>query len=183
MSLESEVRSFDDWMDALGNVQRRLLALPLTYEEQTDVLVVGGGASIGDAPGPHVQMEHVHLPQLDAYGLNEWDRASGGSCGARRSVTSSRCSSCFGTTRRTSRQGCFDVRPALTGDFFGTVPLRGATHPGHRAGTRSERAERATGVETRRSTSPAELPLVPISLGGWRRRPARHRSPHRIASG
>lgn len=77
MSLESEVRSFDDWMDALGNVQRRLLALPLTYEEQTDVLVVGGGASIGDAPGPHVQMEHVHLPQLDAYGLNEWDRASG----------------------------------------------------------------------------------------------------------
>jgi hypothetical protein len=75
MELRDSRRSFDDAMDALGDVQRRKLLLALLeHNPENDAPDLPSG-SIGetDAVERRTMMKHVHMPKLDAYGFVEWD--------------------------------------------------------------------------------------------------------------
>ncbi|MDG5778345.1 transcriptional regulator [Haloarculaceae archaeon H-GB2-1] len=71
-----KVRSFDDMVDALADVQRRkLLVALLEHNPQDDApVVIAGSESESDAVERLVTMQHVHLPKLADYGFIEWNR-------------------------------------------------------------------------------------------------------------
>jgi len=63
----------DDALDALGDVQRRLLVAPLDHNPQDDAPIAAAGDD-ADAVERLVTMRHVHLPKLADYGYVDWDR-------------------------------------------------------------------------------------------------------------
>ena len=77
MGPESQKRSFDDLLDALGHVQRRtLLCALLDHNPQGDGPTVADGDSPDEELTQLAEMHHVHLPKLDDYGFISWDRES-----------------------------------------------------------------------------------------------------------
>ncbi|MEA5388103.1 transcriptional regulator [Haloarculaceae archaeon H-GB11] len=71
-----KVRSFDDMVDALADVQRRkLLVALLEHNPQDDApVVIADSESESDAVERLVAMQHVHLPKLADYGFIEWNK-------------------------------------------------------------------------------------------------------------
>lgn len=68
--------SFDDALDALGDIQRRKLLLALLDHNPQDdsPVVIADSDRDRDAVDQLVRMKHVHLPKLEDYGFIEWDR-------------------------------------------------------------------------------------------------------------
>lgn len=68
--------SFNEMVDAMANVQRRkLLVALLDHNPQDDspVVVVDSDGET-DALNRLLEMNHVHLPKLEAYGFIDWDK-------------------------------------------------------------------------------------------------------------
>ena len=67
--------SFDEIMDALGDVQRRkLLVALLEHNPQDDApVVIADSESESDTVERLVTMRHTHLPKLVDYGFIEWN--------------------------------------------------------------------------------------------------------------
>lgn len=63
---------FDDLLDALAHIQRRkLLVALLGHDPQDDESVV---IDTDEELDRLIQMTHVHLPKLEAYGFIDWNR-------------------------------------------------------------------------------------------------------------
>jgi predicted transcriptional regulator len=75
METISATVSFDDMVDALGDIQRRkLLIALLDHNPQDDSpVVIAGSEGEADAVERLVSMQHVHLPKLNEYGFIEWN--------------------------------------------------------------------------------------------------------------
>ncbi|MEF8822259.1 MAG: transcriptional regulator [Halovenus sp.] len=75
MADSSNPFSFDDMVDALGDVQRRkLLVALLDHNPQDDTPVsIADSEGDGDAVERLLTMQHVHLPKLVDYGFIEWN--------------------------------------------------------------------------------------------------------------
>lgn len=70
----AESRSFDEMVDALGDVQRRKLLVALLYHNPQDDTPVIVADSEADSEAIERLMIHTHLPKLVEYGFIEWDR-------------------------------------------------------------------------------------------------------------
>ncbi len=65
----------DTQFEALANVHRRRLLVSLTEHNPQAAQPVASNASITtDDERRKIQMHHVHLPKLEAYGYITWDR-------------------------------------------------------------------------------------------------------------
>lgn len=64
--------TFDEMLDAVGDVERRKLLAELferSPESDSPVIAVDGGLIEHS-----VQMCHIHLPKLEEYGVVDWER-------------------------------------------------------------------------------------------------------------
>jgi hypothetical protein len=76
MRSDTREQSFDEILDALGHVQRRKLLTALLVHNPQDEgsVAVAADESTDEALSRLVEMHHVHLPKLEAYGFISWDR-------------------------------------------------------------------------------------------------------------
>ena len=76
MRRDTRSRSFDELLDAVGHVQRRkLLVALLSHNPQDDEpVVIDADESADEEFARLVEMQHVHLPKLEEYGLIDWNR-------------------------------------------------------------------------------------------------------------
>jgi len=66
--------TFDEFLDAFSDVQRRKLLIALMdHNPQNDLPVVIAEDGVAEM-SRLVEMRHVHLPKLVDYGFIEWDR-------------------------------------------------------------------------------------------------------------
>lgn len=75
MKVIGKVSSFDEMVDALGDVQRRRLLVSLLDHNPQPVPrvdVAESGVETEDM-GRVISMQHAHLPKLADYGFIEWD--------------------------------------------------------------------------------------------------------------
>lgn len=76
MNRDTRLRTFDEMLDAVGDIQRRkLLVALLTHNPQDDESVaIVADESADEELTRLVEMQHVHLPKLEDYGFITWNR-------------------------------------------------------------------------------------------------------------
>lgn len=72
----SGVVEFDEYLDALADVQRRkLLVALLNHNPQgDDPVVIDTDESPAEETTRLIRMAHIHLPKLETYGFIRWNR-------------------------------------------------------------------------------------------------------------
>jgi len=75
MSPQESQRTTDELLDALAHIQRRtLLCALLEHNPQDDEPVeINANESASEELAHLVEMRHVHLPKLEAYGFITWN--------------------------------------------------------------------------------------------------------------
>lgn len=68
--------TFNEMLDALGNIQRRKLLLALLNHNPQDdeSVVIDAEETAGEELTRLVEMKHSHLPKLEEYGFISWNQ-------------------------------------------------------------------------------------------------------------
>jgi len=76
MSHETQTRTFDEKLDALGHIQRRTLlrALVTSNPQDDESVVIDASESADTELARLVELQHITLPKLEAYGFIRWNR-------------------------------------------------------------------------------------------------------------